>query len=306
MMTTLLIVGCALGAALCVLLAARGWQLVTTQPEVPRYFSLSEGQRRAARLPKDQKGPLSALVEATGRPFAGFLGSLLGPERLERQRERLGRSGRAGAVPIEVYLARKAGSIILFGFFAVIFFLMRQWFLGVVFLLLGWFWLDLMLWAYARRRATEIEKTLPDFLDVLSVTVSAGLDFRRALWRVCESMPGPLAEEFTLALQQIELGTSRRDALRQVRSRTSSSTLSQFLTAVLQAEELGAPLSEALIEISVDMRRNTSQEARRRAARTAPRIQLVVTFLMVPAALILLLGAILISMSQGGAGGVFG
>ncbi|MQA79786.1 MAG: type II secretion system (T2SS), F family protein [Streptosporangiales bacterium] len=305
-MTTLLVLGCAVGAALCTVLAARGWLLVTTQPSVPRYFSMSERRRRAARLPKDEKGPLSKIVESVGRPFAGLLGSLLGPERTERYRQRLGRSGRAGAVPVEVYLARKAGSVILFGLFAVVFFFARQWFLGVVFLLIGWFWLDLMLWAYARRRATEIEKALPDFLDVLSVTVSAGLGFRRALWRVCESMPGPLAEEFTLALQQMDLGTSRRDALRQIRSRTSSPTLSQFLTAILQAEELGAPLSDALIEISVDMRRNTSQEARRRAARTAPRIQLVVTFLMVPAALILLLGAIILSMSQGGGVGVLG
>ena len=78
--------------------------------------------------------------------------------------------------------------------------------------LLGWFWLDLRLLRAGRRARQRIDKDLPDFLDVLTVTVGAGLGFRNALDRVSVELEGPLAEEVQTVLRQLSLGSSRRAA----------------------------------------------------------------------------------------------
>lgn len=295
----------AVGGGVCVVLFAWGFLLTTTDPPVPRYLVRTPVRRRRP-LPKGQGGPLTALLESVGRPGARLLGSLLSPGQLDRGRRRIGAAGMANTVDTDRYLARRAGAALLFGGFGVLFCLLRIWLPGLVFILLGLIWVDAQLWLLGRKRGAAIERQLPDFLDVLAVTVSAGLGFRRALGRVTESTSGPLAEEFGLAIQQMDLGTPRRDALGQLRQRNNSPSLNKFLTAVLQAEELGAPLTGALIGIASDMRRNSAQLARRRAARTAPRIQLVVTFLLVPGALLLFIGALLITLVQRGGLGVFG
>lgn len=301
---TLVLVACALAAAVFIILFAYGFVLVRTEPEVPSY--MRRRRRRPSAMPKDEAGPLSNLLEGIGRPFRGMLGTLLGPARLERARRRIGAAGKASALSTEQYLARRAGSIILLTVIAIGAAYVGQYFIAVLLFAFGMAWTDLHLWLLARRRAAEIERSLPDFLDVLAVTVSAGLGFRRALDRVTENMSGPLVEEFNVAIHQMELGTPRREAFRQLRDRNRAHSLNQFLTAILQAEELGAPLTDALLGIANDMRQNTRQLARRQAARAAPRIQLVVVFFMVPGALILFLGALFIAVTSRGGFSVFG
>lgn len=145
-----------------------------------------------------------------------------------------------------------------------------------------------------RMRREAIERDLPDFLDVLAVTVSAGVGFRPALLRVAERFGGPLAEEVKIALGQVQHGASVRDAFERLRDRSDSEALSQFTTAFLQSDELGAPLVEALNQIAVDQRREHAQRQRRQAARVAPRVTLVTTVVLVPATLILLLTGLIL------------
>ncbi len=144
---------------------------------------------------------------------------------------------------------------------------------------LGWFAPDVWVSRSGRLRQERIERDLPDFLDILAVTVRAGLGYRLSLARVAESLGGPVGEEMLIALRQMELGASRRAAFEALRERNASEQLSSFVAAQLQAEELGVPLSEALNDIAGDMRRAAHQAARRRAARAAPRVSLVVTSL---------------------------
>jgi tight adherence protein C len=118
-------------------------------------------------------------------------------------------------------------------------------------------------------------------------------------------MPGHLSDEMRLALRQMELGTPLRSAFEELRQRNESESLASFVTAILQAEELGAPLARALTEISVDMRRDAIQHARRRAQRADPQITLIVTFLMLPA-MMLLIVAMLWFGTDGSFGDVFG
>ena len=124
------------------------------------------------------------------------------------------------------------------------------------------------------------------------MTVRAGLGYRLALSRVAEALGGPVGEEMLIALRQMELGASRRAAFEALRDRNGSEQLSSFVAAQLQAEELGVPLSEALNDIAADMRRAAHQAARRRAARAAPRVSLIVTSLIVPGTMILIVASI--------------
>lgn len=140
-----------------------------------------------------------------------------------------------------------------------------------------------------RLRREALDRDLPDFLDILAVSVKAGVGFRPALARVSERFGGPLADEMKLALGQVQHGASVRGAFEQLRDRSDSEALSQFVTAFLQSDELGAPLADALNQIAVDQRREHAQRSRRKAARVAPRVTLVTTMVLVPGTLILLL-----------------
>ncbi len=145
-----------------------------------------------------------------------------------------------------------------------------------------------------RLRQERLDRDLPDFLDILSVTVSAGVAFRPALTRVSERYGGPLEEEISLTLNQIANGVSRRAAFTELRTRNESEALSQFVTAFLQSEELGAPLAQTLNQIALEMRRSSAQRMRRKAARAAPRVTLVTTMVLVPGAIILIFAGMLL------------
>lgn len=291
MIPPVLLLVAALGAAapLCV---ACGWYLLRDERVAPA--EVAPPARPGSRH-RRHAAPLTAVAEVAGRRLAPPLLRLAGPGYAARVRRRINAAGRPGGVTTDSYAARKAGFLVIFGSLGIAVTLQASVPAGVVLAVAGWYWVDLSLLVLARQRRHEIEQALPDFLDVLSVTVSAGLSFRQALATVSAGMPGPLAEEFSAALRQMELGTSRREAFEDLRARNRScEPLAQFVTAVLQAEELGAPLSRALLEISEDMRREAAQSARRRAARTAPRVTLIVTTVMVPGAIILLVGALFI------------
>jgi tight adherence protein C len=178
-----------------------------------------------------------------------------------------------------------------------------------VFLLLltaiGWWGPDIWLGRAGRLRQEAIERSLPDFLDILAVSVRAGLGYRLALRRVSEALEGPVSEEMLTVLRQMELGQDRREAFLALRERNKSESLKSFVAAQLQAEELGVPLAEALNDIADDMRRIAYQNARRQAQRASPRVSLIVTTLIVPGAVILILLSVYFA-GTGGEGTPFG
>lgn len=166
--------------------------------------------------------------------------------------------------------------------------------IGPLVLLYGFFRRDLRLRAAAMRRQARIERDLPDFLDILGVTIQAGLKFRGALRRVGEQFDSPVADEFRIALQQLDVGASRRAAFEGLRDRNDSPSLNRFVGALLQSEELGAPLSDAMASIARDMRKVFSQNVRKEAAKAAPKVTLVATVLLMPASALLLIGGLVV------------
>lgn len=158
----------------------------------------------------------------------------------------------------------------------------------------------------ARKRREAIDRDLPDFLDVLAVTVSAGLGFRAALETVSRRFGGAISEEIQTVLHQISNGASVRSAFSGFRDRTQSDSVTEFVTAYLQAEELGAPLAETLNQIATDMRRASAQRLRQRAAKIEPRISLIMTMVLIPGALIILVAGMFLALGADKIGGLLG
>ncbi|WP_407648660.1 DUF5936 domain-containing protein [Actinacidiphila epipremni] len=244
-------------------------------------------------------------IDRLGIRWAPLVMRLMGPARVAKMRARIDHAGHPHGLTVERYAARRAVYGFLGALCALLLLTRGNWFLALLLLAYGWFWADLGLSLAIRRRRDDIERTLPDFLDVLAVVVSAGLGFRQALERVNSVYTGPWSDEIRIALRQMDVGVSRRDAFDQLRKRNRSDQVGQFVTALQQGEELGAPIARTLLQIATDMRRTEAQNARRRAARMVPRATGVITVLLVPATMILLIAGTIIG-SQIHFGDVFG
>lgn len=254
--------------------------------------------RAGTRLPADLELALemgSTRVTATGSAvdrlgirLAPLVLRMMGPRGVERKRLKIDQAGNPDGLTVDRYAARRA-VYGLFGLLVTVIFLAAGWPLfAVLGLLFGAFAADALIWQGARARKEAIERTLPDFLDVLAVVVSAGLSFRQALDRVSMRYQGPWADELRITLRQMDMGVSRRQAFDELRRRNDSEPVKQFVTALQQGEELGAPIADTLIQIADDMRRTDAQNARRRAAKAIPKATMATLVFMVPATMIVI------------------
>jgi len=272
---------------LCAIGLIGGMALMRSIPEgAQRIIPQDDADRRPSALARMR-------LWLAARYGAAFLRGM-GESRVATVRHRIDAAGRPGGITLERYGGMKAAATILFGSLGAItgLFLGQLPLFTVTGLLFGWLEPDLSLLSQARRRQARIDRDLPDFLDVLTVTISAGLSFRNAMARVGEALGGPMGQEVKIALAQMRYGAPRRTALEAIRDRNDSESLAQFISALLQAEELGSPLADAMADISEDMRRAFDQRARRDAQRAVPRVSLIITMLAVPAVLVLVLGAL--------------
>lgn len=140
------------------------------------------------------------------------------------------------------------------------------------------------------KRKNLIENGLPDVLDLLSVSVSAGLGFDQALLYVVERCEGPLVEELAITQKEITLGRSRADALKLLAGRCDVSPLNVFVSAVIQAETLGIPISNVLSAQADNIRNLHKQKIEERAAKLPVKILIPLVFLVFPNLFIIILG----------------
>lgn len=150
----------------------------------------------------------------------------------------------------------------------------------------------------ARMRRAALMDALPDLLDLMVICVEAGMALDPALAMAADRLGGPLGQEVRVTLADQALGTARREAYRGLAARTGSEDVGRLVASLLQAEELGTPLAVALAGQADALRAARRQRARDRAARAAPRIQLVVALVMVPGAMLLILGVMIVEMAS--------
>lgn len=148
----------------------------------------------------------------------------------------------------------------------------------------------------ATARQVKIKKSLPDVLDMLYISVEAGLSFDSAMKKTAAKMKGPLTQEINRAMDDITKGKEREDALRSIGTRSQVEDVSSFITAVIQSELLGANIANMLRIQSVTMREKRRQRAEEEAMRIPLKMLFPMIFLMFPALFVIILGPALINI----------
>jgi tight adherence protein C len=162
--------------------------------------------------------------------------------------------------------------------------------LAIFFALIGFVLPDLFVSFKARGRREEIRSELPDALDLLAVSVEAGLGFDAAISKLTEHMEGPLIDEFALSLGEMRIGETRRHALEKMVQRVQAPEIASFVRAIIQADELGISLGRILRVQATDTR-NKRQAAAEEKAMKAPIKMLFPTALFIfPAMFLIILG----------------
>ncbi len=272
-----------LAAVCCCAAAVRGMAMMRSPSAIERRELIADVQE-----PERRRGPMRQLIDLLGARFGSRLQMAMGERRRNAIARRLDLAGRPGGMNLESYVELKAALLALGVAIALLLAIAGSLPAALLWLVCAWLGPEVWLSRSGRLRQDRLERDVPDFIDILAITVRAGTGYRAALHRVATSLSGPAAEEILATLRQMDLGATRREAFQKLRERNDSKTLDNFVAAQLQAEELGTPLADALASIAADTRRMAAQTARRRAQRAAPRITLTAIALLLPATMILI------------------
>ena len=163
----------------------------------------------------------------------------------------------------------------------------------------------LVLNAKIKKHQDAIRAQLPDTLDLLSVCMEAGLSFDASLLKVSERMEGPLIDELVTVFRQIQLGKSRNDALKTLSDSTDVSELKTFISAVIQANTLGIPITNVLDAQSEQLRIAKREQIKEKAAKVPSKMTIPTVLLILPAIICVIMGPGVIQVKDQLAGGLF-
>ncbi|PZS32128.1 MAG: secretion system protein TadC [Pseudonocardiales bacterium] len=160
----------------------------------------------------------------------------------------------------------------------------------------GFFVVDVLVRNLGEKRQIEIQKGLPDALDMMTVCVEAGLGFDSALARVARNLEGPMAEECARVLQEMQFGMSRAEALRALVGRTNVPELRTFVSSLIQSSELGISVGIVLREQAKEMRIRRRQRAEEKAQKLPVKILMPLITCLLPAMFVVILGPAIIQI----------
>jgi tight adherence protein C len=150
----------------------------------------------------------------------------------------------------------------------------------------------------ARRRQSRVSQDLPDALDLLAVSVEAGMGFDGAVQKLTEHMDGPLIEEFELALGEMRIGEKRSDALKKMADRVAAPEMAAFVRAIIQADQLGISLGRILRVQATDARLKRQAAAEERAMKAPIKMLFPLVIFIFPAMFIVILGPAFLSLGK--------
>ena len=232
--------------------------------------------------------------DAAARLSGGRLRTLASAALWFRVPERLQRAGLAGRIPVAIVLAGKAGGVAAGGILAALASPAVPGNLAILVAVAlpaaGFVAPEALLERAARRRRIRIAAALPDALDLLAVGTAAGRSPVTVLGEISAS--GPLAVELALAVAEIECGMPQDEAIAALRERVPGAGLSAMASALQRSRRFGSPLAAQLHEQARALRADARRRAEERAARAAPKIQLVVALVLVPSVLLMILAAL--------------
>jgi tight adherence protein C len=222
----------------------------------------------------------------------------------ERTEKRLAQAGNPGDMKVSDWLGIKAigtgvGAGILFILFGVLAGNLTQGLLlGLVGAGIGYVGPEFWLGGRVKKRQKGIILQIPDALDLLTISVRAGLGFDAALGKCVEKMKGPLIDEFRRALAEVRVGKARREALRDIVPRTEVQPLTNFIGAIIQAEQLGVSISKVLQVQSEQLRIERRQRAEEQAAQAPIKMLFPLVGCIFPSLFVVILGPALILIMQ--------
>lgn len=177
--------------------------------------------------------------------------------------------------------------------------------LAFVFALLGFVFPIMLLSSRISRRQREIRKAMPDALDLLTICVEAGLGFDAAMQKVSEKWQSELSLAFARAIQEIQLGKTRREALRSMAERIGIPEMTSFVAAVIQSEMLGVSLAKVLRIQSEQMRVRRRQRAEEEAHKAPLKMLIPMALLIFPSLMIVLLTPAALRLMHSALGAMF-
>ncbi|MGC2191731.1 MAG: type II secretion system F family protein [Candidatus Dormiibacterota bacterium] len=224
------------------------------------------GRRVTSLQPKDRAQKLQALIDLAGRPMGMNAGSF---------------------VAAQIVLAVVIGVVGI----GLALLLNLPWFLGLIFgAVLGYIGPQYQLKRIVSARQKEITLALPNALDLLCISVEAGLAFDAALARVIEKFDNALSREFAFVLNEIRLGRPRHEALEDLGKRAGVQELASFIQALVQSDQLGVGIARVLRIQSDEMRRRRRQKAEAKAQQASLKMLFPMVGCIFPVLFIILLG----------------
>jgi tight adherence protein C len=172
--------------------------------------------------------------------------------------------------------------------------------------LVGFYLPDVILYQAGVNRSEQIRRDLPDAIDLLTISVEAGLAFDAAMSQVARNTKGPVAEEFFRVLSEMQIGRSRSDAFRAMGERNDVPELRAFTTAMVQADAFGIPISDVLRVQSQEMRIKRRQYAEERAQKVPIKIIFPLVLFILPAIFVVMIGPAILTIRDTLSGGLGG
>lgn len=258
----------------------------------------------------------SSLREEIDRPFAerviaplgermvGLGRRLVRADTASKLQYRLNVAGNPPAWDVNRLLGLKALGLGLVGGLGFLYMLANGWplyrvALGTVLAgVLGYCLPNILLYNAGQKREKLMRNGLPDAMDLLTISVEAGLGFDAAVSRVAKNGSGPLNQEFARLLQEMQLGLGRTEAMRAMAERTSLADLKSFCMAMVQADSLGIPIARVLRIQSQEMRTKRRQRAEEKAQQVPVRIMIPLVLFILPCLFLVVLGPAGIQMAD--------
>ena len=239
--------------------------------------------------------PLYARVQRLGQRITGA-------DQVERIRRRLDKAGNPAGWSVERVATGKVLGVVAGVVFGFLFARMlgQSWMTGTVIVgalaFLGWNAPVIYLYNEAAKRDEVMRKEIADSIDLLTISVEAGLGFDAALQQVARNTEGPLAMEFARVLQEMQIGRGRGEAMRALGERTNIPEIRSFVSAMVQADSFGIPIGQVLRVQSREMRTKRRQRAEEKAAQVPVKIMIPVVLFILPCLFVIVMGPAAISM----------
>jgi len=275
-----------------------GWNIFSGQLEA------SIESRLATRKRKSSNGLYRMARPVSDGIVLAYSSKIKAEEWRKKQKRKIIAAGLEDELDVEELLAFKMTMGFVFPIFLQLYFTAQgnplSWWMWAIMMAVGFFYPTIWVSGARARRQEEIKLQLPFVIDLLTLSTEAGLDFIGALMKVVDkSRSGPLVDEIARMIQQIQLGTTRADALRDVGWRIDLGEIASLVAVLVTADQMGSPLGAVLRVQSDLIRTQRFTSAEKRGAAASQKLLFPLVFFIMPAVFIMIFGPVILGFIGG-------